>query len=302
METQQIKTASDRLIIFRLGIHQWYPRKKDARALRDLAQMHNINEERLGTVQKNLVNMETIKPLQQRCRQLRNDCHSMTAPWEDGGLRALPAELYLDFVVVLREGIAEIAALADDYRGEYQTEIGKAEKDLNGLFNADDYPRPEQMRARFSVDYSFKPVPNAEDCRVWGIGDDAAAEIADTVRADITAQIEQAQWHVVSQVMERAAEFVEKIRKFTADVQGSENGARMYDSAHENLREVLELVLNGLNFTADPAIEKLCKDLRGALKGANASTLRNSESTRENSTAKVEKLLAEYSEKFAGVL
>jgi len=293
----KMKNITEKLMIVRVSIHQWYPKKKDARALGDLAAMHNVDPERLGAVSKNLVDIKTIKPLQQRCRKLREDINDMTAPWEDGGLRALPAPTYFDFVTMLRESIQEIDALADSYAIEYETEITKAEIDLNGLYNADDYPSSIQMRNRFSVDYDFKPVPNASDVRVWGIGDDAASEIEKTVRESVERQVQEAQSHVVNQVVERAEEFMAKIKRYDEQVQNDVKGVRLYDSAVDNLRDVLGLVLSGLNFTGDQELAKLCKDLKKSLKGANAHTLRNSQKTRDASTESVEKVL----NKFAGV-
>jgi len=289
---------TDRLMIVRLGIHQWYPTKHDKAATQGLADLHGVDPVRLGKVIKNLVNLKSIEPLKQRCRRLRNEFHAMTAPWEDGGLRALPAEMYFDFVEMLKDGIREIEALADAYKIEYANEIERARVELNGLFNENDYPRPEQMRAMFSVDYTFKPVPNVEDVRVWGIGDQAAADIEQELRSSLEAQMVEAQAHVVNQVIERGWEFVAKVNKFSDQVHETDGkGVRMYDTALTNIRDVITLVLTGLNFTGDPELTKVAKDLKVALKGVNIPKLKTSQSTRDKSTADVEKVL----NKFQGV-
>jgi hypothetical protein len=296
----ETKNVADRIMIVRLGIHQWYPRKHDKKITAEIAAIHGVDAERAGTFHKNLVSLETIRPLQQSCRKLREDVHGMTAPWEDGGLRALPAEMYFDFVEMMREDMQDIDRLADDYEREYTAELDRARVELNGMFNEDDYPAPHVMRARFSVDYDFKPVSNPDDVRVWGLGDDAAKEIEDTVRASITAQVEAAQWHVVKQVMERAQEFIEKVQKFDVQMSESQNegkGLRLYDSSITNLRDVITLVLTGLNFSGDQEIETLCKQLKRALSGVNAGKLKVSPDVRKKSTAAVEKVL----KKFEGV-
>jgi hypothetical protein len=71
----------------------------------------------------------------------------------------------------------------------------------------------------------------------------------------------------------------------------------MYDSAHENLTSLITEVINGLNFTGDPELTKTAKDLRKAMHGANASTLRTSGTVRTKSVKDVEKVL----DKFRGV-
>lgn len=296
----ETKNITDRIMIVRLGIHQWYPKKHDKKATRGLADLHGVDPERLGKVIKNLVNLESIKPLQQSCRKLRENVHNMTAPWEDGGLRALPAELYYNFCNQLSQDIQEIDRLADAYESEYSDEIEKARHDLNSLFNEDDYPAPHVMRSRFSVDYDFKPVTNVDDVRVWGLATKDQKEIEDTVRASVTAQIEAAQQHVVNQVVERAEEFIAKVSKFDDEAAASQDdgkGLRLYDSALGNVRDVILLVLEGMNFSGDQEIETLCKNLKKALKGVNTGKLKVSPDVRKTAVADVEKVL----EKFRGV-
>lgn len=296
----ETKNITDRIMIVRLGIHQWYPKKHDKKATQGLADLHGVSAERLGKVIKNLVDLESIRPLQQACRALRENVHSMTAPWEDGGLRALAAELYYTFCTQLRDDIQDINRLADEFEVEYEAQREKAKVDLNGLFNEDDYPPAHVMRNRFYVDYDFKPVVNVDDVRVWGLAAADQKEIEDTVRASVTAQIEAAQQHVVNQVVERAEEFIAKVTKFDDEAAASQNdgkGLRLYDSAIGNVRDVILLVLEGMNFSGDQEIEALCKNLRKALKGINTSKLKVSPDVRKTAVADVEKVL----EKFRGV-
>lgn len=296
----ETKNVADKIMIVRLGIHQWYPKKHDKKATQGLADLHGVSAERLGKVIKNLVDLESIRPLQQACRALRENVHSMTAPWEDGGLRALPAELYYTFCGQLRDDIQDINRLADDFETEYDNQREKAKVDLNGLFNEDDYPAAHIMRKRFYVDYDFKPVTNVDDVRVWGLAAKDQKEIEETVRANVTAQIEAAQAHVVKQVVERAEEFIAKVTKFddlAAASQDDGKGLRLYDSAIGNVRDVILLVLEGMNFSGDQEIEALCKNLRKALKGVNTGKLKVSPDVRKTAVADVEKVL----EKFRGV-
>jgi hypothetical protein len=296
--SNQTKNITDRIMIVRLGIHQWYPKKHDKKATKGLADLHHVDPERLGKVIKNLVDLESIRPLQQACRKLREEVHSMTAPWEDGGLRALPAELYYTFCNEVRDRIQEIDRLADDYQNEYESEREKARLELKGLFNEDDYPAPHVMRARFSVDYDFKPVANVSDIRVWGLAAADQKEIEEQVTASVTAQVQQAQAHVFNQVVERAQEFIDKVTKFDDAAAASQNdgkGLRLYDSAISNLRDVILLVLEGMNFTGDQEIETLCKELKKSLKGVNTGKLKVSPDVRKKSIADVEKVLNKFS-------
>ena len=294
------KSITEKLMIVRLSIHQWYPTKIDKKAMIELAKLHNIDPERAGKMLKNLVDLESIRPLQQACRALRNDVHDMTAPWDHAGNLALPADMYFDFTEMVSEHVLKIERLADDFKVEYAVQRENAPRVLNGLFNEDDYPEPHVMRARFGIDFTFKPVLNPNDIRAWGIGADAAKEIEQQVTADIHKQVEAAQWHVMKQVMERAQEFIEKITAFDDKVAASEDdgkGIRLHDSAIDNLRDVMQLVMSGLNFSGDQEIENLCKQLTKSLKGVNPGKLKVSTDLRKKSIADVEKVLV----KFRGV-
>jgi len=298
---KQTKKLSDKIMLVTISIHQWYPRKKDPKATAELANLHGVDPERAGNFHKILVDLKSIKPLQQRCRKLRDEHYEMTSPWGDNGERAMPAQIYFDYVEMMREAIQEIDALADAYEVEYSNEVDKARSELNGMFNEADYPAPHEMRSRFSVDYRFEPVANADDVRVWGLGDAAAKEIEEEVRTATENRIADAQNHVIRQVVERAREFIEKVQHFDEQVYNDVKGPRLYDSAIANLRDVMTLVLSGMNFTGDQELTKLCKDLQKSLKGVHTTGLKNSKSTRDDSTEAVEAVLEKSLEKFRGV-
>ena len=293
----ETKKISDKIMLVTISIHQWYPRKKDPKATAELAAIHGIDPIRAGNFHKILVDLDSIKPLQRRMRKLRDDHYDMTSPWGDNGERALPSTMYFDYVQMIRDSVMEIDRLADDYEGEYSSEIEKARIDMNGLFTESDYPAPHLMRARFGVDYRFEPIANSDDVRIWGIGDEAAKEIETQVREATENRIADAQKHVVAQVVERAREFIEKVNKFDAQVQQDAKAPRLYDTAVTNLRDVMTLVLSGMNFTGDQELTKLCEDLKKTLVGVHASKLKESKKTRDASTDAIDKIL----EKFNGV-
>ncbi len=286
------KKLSDKIMLVNLSIHQWYPRKKDKKATAELAALHGIDPVRAGNFHKILVDLESIKPLQRRMRKLRDEHYDMTSPWGDNGDRALPSAIYFDYVAMMNDAIMEIDKLADDYEDEYANEIDKARVDMNGLFTESDYPKPHVMRARFSIDYRFEPIANSDDVRVWGIGDDAAVQIENEVRTATENRIADAQKHIVQNVVERAREFIEKVQKFDEQVQQDVKAPRLYDTAVTNLRDVMTLVLSGLNFTGDQELEKLCKDLKKSLTGVHVTKLKVSKKTRDASTDDVSKILA----------
>lgn len=296
MTDKKRKSVRESVMLVTFSIHQWYPKKQDRKATAQLANLHNIDPERLGSVYKNLINLDTIKPLQQRCRKLRLDVQAFTAPWSHGGTLALPADCYLDFTEMLREGIQEIDRLADKFAVDYEKERELAKEQLNGLFDENDYPPVHHVRNRFSIDYSFEPVPRTEDVRVWGLTEKDAKEMEANLKHDIEAKLAQAQQHVVTQVIEMAEEFIAKVQNYHDKVQKDEP-TKLYDTAIQNLRDVIDLVLNGLNFSGDQELAKAAREIKKALSKTNVDKLKHSASEREEKIAAVEKAL----DKFSGV-
>lgn len=293
MAKRKQKSVKESVMLVTFSIHQWYPKKQDRKAAKQLADFHNIDPERMGSVYKNLINLDTIKPLQQRCRKLRLQVQDMTAPWSHGGTLALPADLYMNFTEMLREGIQEIDVLADKFAVEYEKERELAREQLNGLFNADDYPSPHIVRNRFSIDYSFEPVPSIEDVRVWGLADDDAKQMEDALRQDIEHKMMQAQQNVVERVEKMALEFIDKVNGYHDKVQRDEP-TKLYDTAIQNLRDIIDVVLNGLNFTGDAELAKCARELGKAISKTNIDKLKNSASEREEKVAAVDAALAKF--------
>lgn len=293
-EDREMKKANERLMLVTLGLHQWYPRKYDRKASEEVARNHGAaSAEEVGRFNKILVEINSIKPLQQRIVRLRNDHYAMTAPWTDDGVRVLPAELYFDYSRMVQDARHEIDRLADDFAwNEYLRQREAAKVRLNGLFNENDYPTPDIVRSKFGVDVSFSPLPNANDARVWGIGDEAAAEIEAAVRASQDKATADAQKHVLDQVVARAREFVEKVSLYDKG-----DSKKLYATAVENLREVTDLVIRGLNITGDQQLEKLARDLSDSIADTNVERLKNGEGERKAKVQSVEQVL----DRFQGV-
>lgn len=287
---------NERLMIARLSIHQWYPRKYDAKASREIAEHYGAESaDRAGRYNKILVDLATIKPLQQRIRQLRGDHAFMTAPWADNGERVLPVDLYFDYVEKVRIAEQEIAALADEYAyGDYQRQRELAQVALGGLFKESDYPTAEDLRARFGIEIRFEPIPNADDARTWGIGDQAAEQIARDVRSSLEAATQKAHQHVVDQVVSRAKEFVQKVRAYHEG-----DASKLYDTAVTNLKDITDLVIKGLNITGSADLDSLAAELHVALGDTSADQLKLSESDRIGRTAQIESIVSKFDGVFA---
>jgi hypothetical protein len=283
------QTDTSELIVVRLSISQWYPRKFDKKASDELARLHGAQSAaEIGRFNKILIDLDSIRPLQRALRELQLQHYAMTAPWNDDGVRVLPSRLYFDYTQMVREHREKIQVYINDFaHNEYARQRELARDRLNGLFNEDDYPPASEIAGRFGVSVRFEPTPNPDDVRLWGIGGDAE-QIANDVREEMNRTVLESQQHVVDSVVTRAKQFVERVRKYDS---GEAKAFR--DSAITNVREICTTVLRGLNITGDAKLESLAKELEAAMT-IEPDALRHSETARETKTAEVEAILKKF--------
>lgn len=286
--------VNERLMLVRLSEHQWYPRKYDREVSEEIARLHGAQSaEAAGRYNKLLVELESIKPLKRAFSDLKAMHYQYTLPWSDRGERVLPVDLYWEYTEKVREAREKIERLARDFAfNEYERQRDLAKVRLNGMFREQDYPTPHDVFYRFGIDVKFQPLPDPDDCRVWGLGDQAAEQIRAEVKAGLEAATQAAQQEVVDQLVGRGQEFIAKVRAYD---QG--DAKKLYSTAVENLRDVVQLVLRGLNVTGDLALTDLAKQLGDLIEDTDIEKLKNGEDLRKQKTAQVEATLA----KFGGI-
>jgi hypothetical protein len=304
---------TEKLILVRFKMHQWSGRKFDKPASDRFVQLLDADQEdeaeggpkdssdaapkdssNVGRFNKILVERKSLLTVFQARTELLNRHKHLTAPWTDDGVRVLTAELFFQYTQQMREAGAAYVAAGKHYAHEvYPGEIEKAKERLGPLFKPSDYPTTEELEYQHRApSIHFEPLPNPQDVRVWGVGEIAAREIEADVRNSVQAGIDAAHAHVATTLIERAQEFVAKVRRYD-----SGETKQLRASAVENLREMVEVVLKGLNVKRDPALTDLARQLEIALRTVAVDELRDETTLRKNKTAEIDRIAG----KFAGV-
>lgn len=280
----------ERIILVKLSVSQWYPTKLDKKASAEIARSYGAAAaERVGHYTKYLVDLSTVKPIQQRIRRLREDHYALTVPWGHDGQTALPAELYHDYVAMVAQAKDEIAGLVREFEVAYGEQRINAAIRLGRLFSSDDYPEPEEVAERFQVRTKFRPLENADDVRVWGISAKATEEIRAEIEAEAASAVREAQAEVIDRVVTKAREFIEKTRKYH-----SGEAKKYHGTAVDNLRDIVDLVLRGLNVTGDAGLTKLAEELSDALGDITPTQIKAFEIARVEKTNAVEDVLKRF--------
>jgi len=267
----------EKCMIVHLTISKWTARKYDQKATESVTSQFNTKTD-AGRFNKILIDHEALKRIDRFALEARNRHNAMSLPWNDGGDRILPAELYMEYTRRIQEAKVKFEAEVDSFIGQYEALKAEARVKLNGLFNEDDYPSLSALRGKFGIEVEVMPMPKAEDFRV-----DLNKMEVEAIRTDIEARtnkrINDAMKDAFAQLYEAASRIVDRCKD--AD-------AIFRDSLITNLRELLD-VLPCLNITNDPALAKAIEEAR-PLAEVEPQTLRDEPDVRAETAKRAEKL------------
>jgi len=249
-------------MLVRLSVSQWSARRLDQAASREVIESHGAVPDS-GRFNKLLVDLAAVKRYQKASSEARVYHYAQTLPWGDDDSRILPASNYLNYTSRMREFRAAFEAAVAEFIGEYPALIGRASRDLNGLFKASDYPAADDLKDKFAFSVSVDPVPAADDFRVSLSEDEAAV-----VRADIEARVRVSINEAMADAWGRMFRAVKHLSDRLHD-----SDAIFRDSLIGNIKELCD-VLPRLNLTDDPALAAVIGEAQASLASLDPDSLR----------------------------
>jgi len=261
---------TDRALLVQLAISQWTARKFDKRTTQAIAQQNNVSDV-VGRYNKALLPLnDTLARIHAHTAAIRQDYYRNTLPWGMEGSRILPTGNYLEFMSEFRCHKYNWNMLVDQFLTEYPQAQAEAQRILGSLYDPNDYPSEDKMRAKFKLDMAVFPVPS-NDFRVE-LSDDELSSIRDGIEA----RVKQAGQQAMGDVWSRLYEKVEHIANKLADPK-----AIFRDSMVENAKELCAL-LPRLNFADDPDLEAMRQEVETKLISHHPDALRNDPILRSN--------------------
>ena len=211
----------------------------------------------------------------------------MTQPWGDNGDRILNMAYFMEFKDRLTDYEQQFSTAVNDFLNDYDTLVAAAAFQLGDLFNREDYPTRETIESKFAMRYSMTPLPQSGDFRV-DIGEDGLKELKD--------QYEQVMHtRVVGAMTEAWERLHDCLTRMSERLEDTEDGKRKIfrDSLVENAIEICGL-LKSFNITNDTRMDEMRKQLEDAMRGVDATSLRDSDSLREQTKRKVDNILSKF--------
>lgn len=274
-------SLATRLMIVNISIAVWEGRKLDRKVTEQTNRDQGVTDEDALRVNKLLISKEAFKEVQASSSAIRSFVKERTLPWKDNGDRALMRQGYQAFVTDYSKLKDNWEAAVDHFISNlYPSEVAKASFRLVDSYDADDYPHPEELRAKFKLTLDIDAVADADDFRVK-LDEDTVAEIQGNIREATEARIHNA----MADVWTRVASMVEHFSART-----SPDIKRFHDTTVTNLQELVNL-MPSLNLIGDPDLRAMTARLKQSLCLYEPKDLRKNEAMRAAAKAEADQIM-----------
>lgn len=282
-----------------LSISKWSGRKLDKTITADIAAQHGTDVADVRAT-KALFKKEDLDAINKAASRVSVVWRGYTRPWSDDGVRVLPNLLY-------SKAMADIGAAIREFDGvvgntDFAAIIARRQGELKGIFNPDDYPTPDEIKASFGIRVNVMPFPDASDFRA-DIDADTLADIRAEVAAADKRVTDGMRKQTLADIVQTVGHMATKLREYKASDQPKpgDNGGpstRMHDSMVGNVRRLAEL-LPAFNMEGDPALTALTQRIEAELCVETPKALKASATLRKSVAQSADDILAEVSKLIA---
>jgi hypothetical protein len=242
-----------------------------------------------GRYNKRLVATKFLTDVSSAHTNARKTHKVYTLPWNDDGARILTNKAYIEYVKRMKECKRKVEIEVDRFVAGLPEYVSEARERLGNMFDEQDYPSSDELRAKFKFDTEVEPVPVASDFRTKLNEEDAKAIIRDIERRS-KLRLEKALNDVFQRVAEKVGKLIEKLREYQPASDGSPTKGRIHSNLVVGIYEFAEM-MPVLNITDDPRIEQLQQQLLSELTENSPELLRSDAKLRQQVLSKADKIL-----------
>jgi hypothetical protein len=258
----------DTIIFVRLTVHCWGAKSYDVAVTNKIKQQFGTTG-KVGKFYKDLLDSPELRDYKSSCSTLTDWNKSVTAPWGDGGTRALNQMIFMEW----RENFNHLNEDVNDAKREiilyYDQRKAEAQIRLKGMFREQDYPA--DISDKFGVTHELWPAADVSDWRL-DFGDEANKELVDTVANQMNdrfSSIVTDSWGRIQTVLEH---YVDRLE---------DPGNKFHDTMVEKMQDCVD-ILPCLNFFNDPELTKFTDNMKLKLYMHKPDTLRHDPGIRQN--------------------
>ena len=253
-------------------------RKLDKKASAEVEIQNNAHPRMANVHKKLLGDCQELIAIRKFVGNVRNSHYRMTLPWSDMGMRIIPTTKYFDYHKQMTEYQNEFYTMLDKFLGVYDWAVIQAETTLGDMFNKNDYPSVDTLRAKFNWRLSYIPMPDAGDFRV-----DIGNEQADAIREQCAEYYRTMFHQAIQEIAEPLKNMSERL-----DYSNGEDKKVFRDTLVSNVVTAIDL----LGVTSDPKFAKIKQELDHAFTGITPDALREDPYLRRTTKQAVDNAIA----------
>lgn len=288
-------SISSSAVLFDLHMGNYSAKKTDKEVGKKIEAENNVKgAKKVGEYKKNLlVDNKQLEEIGKFIAKVRNWNNSHSMPWNDNGLRLLPASFMLEHKTQISEFEIEYWELVELFMSDYQSAISAAAFALGDMFKREEYPSEDVVRSKFSFTYMYSPVPEVGDFRVQ-VGSIAKAELIEHFEALSNSRVQDALRNVWERMHKVVQHMAERLKESNFDgTREDGKKTKLHGTMITNAQEMVEM-LEHLNITKDPNLTDANNSLRRLLMGMDIDELKKDKSAREDTKRKLDDLLSKF--------
>lgn len=277
---------NDRAMLVGLYIKRWEPYTTDQKVSADTNDRYR-SDAHMGRFRKRLISKEHFAPLYTLYNKIKSVHFFLTLPWADDGYRILSGVAYLDYMQKIRALVTEWEqALITEIIPNYPAMKADAKVRLGKMYDDSDYPA--ELKDRFKVVITVRPIPDGSDFRV-DVGDQEAKNIRAAIEEENKTIVEAAMKDVWARLADVIGKTSERLKAYSVNKEGKvEHTFR--DTLITNITELLDVV-PALNVTGDATLTKFAEQIRKEIVAHTPDQLRDTESLRVSVAEKADAIL-----------
>jgi len=283
-------SISERAVLVQLNISTWGTERLDKSQTERINVLNNADA-KAGKVHKDLMCGTTLaKGIELHAGQSRLYNNQNTMPWEDRGPRLLPTSLFmLSYKQDMNDKKTKFENMVKAFIPNYASAKQTARHYLGSMHREEDYPDVNDIASRYKWKLSVRPVPSSGHFCL-----DVPAEDLENFKQDVDGDVEQfvaeamrkpwKQLHTMLTGMSGKLQEVEEL-----------NGTpkRFHETFVTNALDLCKL-LNHMNVTNDPELDKARQQLELVLAGTDVDDIKENEFVRSDMKKRVDTILNQF--------
>jgi len=282
-------SISDRAVLVQLNISSWGTERLDKSQTERINLLNNADS-KAGKVHKDLMCGTTLaKDIDLHVGRARLWNNQNTMPWQDRGARLLPTSLFLPYKTEMNSKESKFEAMVNRFIPNYAAAKQTARNYLGSMYQEEDYPDVNDIASKYKWTLSVSPIPSSGHFCL-----DVPAEDLENVRKSCDDFVEQK----VAEAMRKPWEDLHNmLTGMSGKLQEVDelNGTpkRFHETFVTNALDLCKL-LNHMNITNDPQLDKARQQLELVLAGTDVEDIKDNEFVRSNMKKNVDNILNQF--------